>query len=87
MVNINIWYKCENKPKKKGYYVLLVGMRAKNVGHWDETTILICYWNGRSWTTPEGFKPYKWRYVVKGRDDRHPIIDKRESVLNEVIFS
>lgn len=76
MIDINRWYECRyEKPKKRGKYLLLVGIRNKQTGHTD-IGVIESFWNGQSWATKDSYALLKWKYIKPGEIDKYPDFEK-----------
>lgn len=76
MTDINRWYECKyENPKKKGKYLLMVGIRNKIAGY-TELGIIESFWNGYEWGVKDSFVVCKWKYMKPGELDKYPNFEK-----------
>jgi len=76
MVDISRWYECVNEdPKKRGKYLLLVGLRDKQSGA-TNIGIIESFWNGHAWDCKEEYIPMKWRYNKPNEICKYPDFEK-----------
>lgn len=75
LVDINKWYSTkDNPPKKKGRYLLMIGVRELN--HLN-ISVTECNWNSRDkWNLPEGAVPMQWKYITNS--DKEKYIGRKE---------
>lgn len=72
MANLNTWNDCRNiKPKKKGTYLLMVGVRNSYIGY-TEIGIIDAFWNGIDWGVNEKYALFKWKKACPGEIDKYP---------------
>lgn len=77
MVDIYKWYRCtEDKPPRKGEYLLLVG--TKTIFGFHHTKIVLSKWNGHCWNV-EG-SHIRWAYITKKNKDLYRIGNTTETV-------
>ena len=63
LVDINKWHKANDNPKKKGRYLLMIGVR--QLGHLN-ISVTECNWNKKNgWNLPEGVVSMKWKYITE----------------------
>lgn len=82
MIDINRWYVCnELQPKRKGKYLLMVGIRNQTSGHTD-IGIIESYWNGHVWNANDLYIRYKWKYIQPGDIKKYPDFEKNNRRVN-----
>lgn len=76
MVDIKRWYNFINeKPNKKGKYLVLVGLPNKMAGY-TELGIVESVWNGNRWDVDPNYIICKWKYKKPGEIDKYPDFNK-----------
>lgn len=70
MIDIVSWYKVRTKPKKKGTYLLMIGVRD---GFWMNVSIKKAYWNGRVWSLSDSEVPMKWKYINNEDENKYAV--------------
>ena len=62
MKDIKRWFSMDEKPDRKGSYLLMIGERPQ-IGGFLTIDIIKTDWNGkRGWTIPKNKIPVKWKY-------------------------